>query len=301
MRDYHNQILVNNVEFAKQKTTDCILPVLGAYDTSLINPVSRNKCPVYNCKTGQSSCASSHNPNNFDSSNITITLSKGVCLNNQTCALPDQTKIYDKETVNSNCLNKASEKNKFPGETCENNDDCINKNCTSSKTCQYIPLQGNCTVEEPIDFTKQCGVGAFCNATSLQCQNLLSETTECKNTFDCDNDLVCFNKTCSSKYGSFKDGEKIDITLLSEDFGSNYNYLCETMQFDAETNKCYSFTYANKTDMTPNSDGFVPCERSNGKECAYSTSIDKSIFKSCQCGFNDKGQGYCPVDFSGNF
>jgi hypothetical protein len=201
-RNFHNNLLVNNVEFVGQKIDQCILPVVGAYDNSLIAPDSRNKCPKYSCEKNKKSCASSFNPNNFDSSNITITLSSGVCLKNQSCAIPDNTKIYDQESVKSACLSKTSDKRKFPGESCETNDDCINNNCTKDKTCQFVPLHQACSNEEPTDFTKQCGLGAYCNSTSF-CNRLLEEGDKCTNTFDCDTNYVCFEGKCSAKFGFF--------------------------------------------------------------------------------------------------
>lgn len=296
LRDYNNVNLLNNVEFVNQKPSDCILPVLGPYDMNLITPQSKNKCPMYKCETDQKSCASSHNPNNFDSSLINITLSKGVCQSNQTCSLPDESKVYEKETVDSTCLSNTVDKQKFPGEVCEIDGDCINKNCTS-KTCQHMDIDEKCSNDEPIDFSKQCGVGAFCNSTSF-CNELIKKDAVCTNTFDCQNDLVCFNKTCSMQYGNVKDGVAIDTSFISADFGNRFEYLCESMNFDSLTKKCYTFTYANTTSMTANDDGYVKCDKKNGKECSYETSIDKSYQLACQCGFNMEGQGYCPVDFS---
>lgn len=67
--------------------------------------------------------------------------------------------------------------------------------------------------------------------------------------------------------------------------------------------KCFTYNYNtqtdknNKTSMKPNADGFVACSTSVGKnECQYETSLNKTITKNCECGYNSAGQGYCPID-----
>ena len=183
---------------------------------------------------------------------------------------------------------------------CLNDEDCINKNCTKEKVCQFIPLDQKCSSGDPIDFSMQCGVGAYCNSTNF-CNLQIKKNQKCENTFDCENNLVCFNKTCSMEYGSVKDGEKIDLKLLSADFGFNYDSLCQTYEFDVETNKCFSYKYANVTYMKSDKDGYVECNKNNGNECLYENSIGKSFVRNCECGFNADGKGYCPIDFNGNF
>jgi hypothetical protein len=300
MKNYHNEIIVNNVEFVGQKNGSCILPVVGAYYTDIITPVSQSKCPAYSCDEKYKACASSYNPNNYDSSDIKISFNKNVCLSNQTCSVPDLSKVYLKEKVDSVCLDKTTDKQKFPGESCLINDDCINKDCTDSKVCQHIANEGKCSSAEPLDLTKQCGVGAYCDSTSI-CKNLIKKDKSCTNTFDCLNNLVCFNKTCSMEYGRIKDGEKIEVDLLSADFGYRHGLLCESMAFDDNTQQCYSYKYANITSMRPNVDGYVQCNKTNGLECAYNTTHGSSFQGSCVCGFNAEGNGYCPIDFSGKY
>jgi hypothetical protein len=297
LKTFHNGLILNNVEFVGQTTDTCFLPVLGAYDRNMIKPVSTNQCPMFKCGTEKTFCSNSANPNNFDSSMISLTLNK-VCNSTQSCPLPDYKQIYNKETVQTTCVDNNSGKSKFPGESCKRNEDCVNKNCTSN-VCQYIELNGACSRADPIDLTKQCGVGAYCNATNF-CNLQIKRDQACDNTFDCENDLVCFNKTCSMTYGSVKDGDLVQTDLLSKDFGNNYDYLCETMKFDTDTKKCYSYNYANSTSMVPNSAGFVACNRTDaGNECIYETSLDKkTMTRNCECGYNSNGQGYCPLDFS---
>lgn len=297
-KNYHNDLMVNSVEFSGQSTSNCILPVLGMFDKNIIKPVSTRKCPMYTCKDGQDTCSRSNNPNNWDSSNITITLSR-TCNSTQQCDAPALAEIQDQQSVSGSCLNINKNLNRFPGESCLNDADCKNSNCTSDKVCQHVALGGVCSSADPIDFTKQCGVGAYCNATNF-CVEQIKRDQACVNTFDCQNNLVCFNKTCSMEYGSVKDNTTIDTDLISADFGENLGYLCETGFFDSNAKRCYSYSYANETSMTADEDGFVQCDVQDGKECSYATSIGTTLKKNCDCGFNANGQGYCPIDRNGN-
>lgn len=296
LKKYHNFLLINSVKFSEQKPDGVILPVLGAYDNSLITPLEKKKCPWYRCEKSKNTCSESYNPNNWDSSYINITLSN-ICNSTQICAAPDSKKIYDKEKTTTNCLNTNNEQERFPGESCLVNDDCKNKNCTESKVCQYIAKGEKCSNEDPIEFNKLCGVGYYCNSNNT-CVEQIKKNEKCKKTFDCENNLVCFNQTCSKEYGSVKDGEKINTTLISADFGDNYEKLCETFEYDQETSKCYSYRYANDTKMKIDEDGFVECEINKGNECAYRNSLGKDFKRDCECGFNAEGKGYCPVDFN---
>jgi len=296
MKNFHNQILLNNVEFLGQTPDSCILPVVGAYDKNMIKPLTTNKCPMYTCGSEKTFCTSSQNPNNFDSSEIKITLNK-VCNSTQECPLPVANDIYNKENVQTKCDNVMTNKNKFPGENCATNEDCVNKNCTN-KVCQYVKLDGSCSNTDPIDFTKQCGIGAYCNATNI-CVPQIKRDQNCTSTFHCENNLACYNSTCSLEYGSVKDGQQIDTTLLSKDFEGQYDLLCATMKFDTITKRCYTYKYANMTSMVPNSAGYVACNKTAvGGECKYDLSINKTMVQNCQCGYNADGQGYCPIDFS---
>lgn len=297
LKNYHNGLVVNSVEFSGQTTDSCVLPVLGHFDQNLIKPVSTNQCPKYECKNNQKTCTKSMNPNNFDSSNITITLSN-ICNKTQSCELPNIADIQDRQSVEGSCLNNDNELNRFPGEQCLVNSDCKNNNCTDSKVCQFVALGETCSNEEPIDFTKQCGVGAYCNSEN-KCAEQIKRDQNCTQTFHCQNNLVCFNKTCSMEYGSVKDGEQINTTLLSEDFGTQLGYLCQTGFFDDNQKKCFSYTYANQTSMVADADGFVKCNINGGNECVYETSTNGTFKRNCDCGFNAEGYGYCPVDRNG--
>lgn len=293
MRNFHNLMLSNNVEFEGQKPNQVILPVVGGWDMNMITPVQMLNCPAYSCQKNGDYCASSMNPNNWDSTGIQIQLGN-VCNSTQSCNLPQESDIYNKETVQNKCVNNGANKQKFPGESCGNNDDCINQNCTNS-VCQHVENNGKCS-QDLTDLTEQCGVGAYCNKNNT-CVDLVERDGKCSHTFDCQNNFVCYNGTCSMEYGKVKDGEFINKTLLDDNFGNYYKYLCESFMFDDTTSKCFTTKYNNET-MNVNADGFVQCNRTAAKnECQYQSSLNKSFSMGCQCGFNADGNAYCPIDY----
>jgi len=250
-----------------------------------------NKCPMYNCGSEKNFLLKFRNPNKFDSSNITITLNK-VCNSTQGCQA-DLTEIYNKEKVQTKCINISSEKGKYAGEKCSKNTDCANKNCTSSNVCNFVDdMAKGC---EQNNLAKMCGIGHYCNSTNI-CDKQKEKDQACGSTFDCSNHLVCYNKTCSMEYVKVKDGESIKTELLG-DF-NYFDLLCETTKFDTKTKKCYSYDYKNQTSMMANVDGFVACTTTSAKnECQYDTSLNTTMTKSCECGYNSLGQGYCPIDY----
>merc|ERR1711957_409183 len=103
MKDFHNTLLKNNVEFNGVDPSSCILPVLGSWDRDMVKPISTNKCPMYKCGKEENFCSDIVNPNNFDSSNIAITLNK-VCNSTQGCPLPELTEVYNKEKIQTKCV-----------------------------------------------------------------------------------------------------------------------------------------------------------------------------------------------------
>jgi len=296
IKTFHNSMVENSVSFSDiPKNDTCILPVVGGYDNNLIPPVSMKSCPSYVCQSNQKSCGLSNNPNNWDSSNIQITLSKGVCMSNQTCSTSNLGDIYSKESVSLKCENKIEVGNRFPGEKCSSNDDCKNKNCTNGN-CNFVPLGQNCST---LDLDKFCGLNAYCkvNTTDLTatCAELQSKDQECSMSFDCKNDLLCYNKTCSIDLASKDDSFKFDPKLISQEDTLFKNMYCKSLFYDSQTNRCVTYKYDN---MTVNNDGFVECSINDGKECKYVNSLNNTFTQKCDCGYNAAGKSYCPIDFS---
>jgi len=293
-KQHHNNYLLNNVEFSGVALNDtCVLPALG-YDRSIVQPLSKIACPKYSCSKGASSCASSFNPNNWNSTGITVTLSEGVCSSTQSCSLDNLVDVYEKESVSFKCDSKSKTKNRFPGEKCSNNTDCINGNCTNN-VCQHVGLGEACDL---LDFNKFCGIDSYCflnttlNNSSCVTQKGLNEN--CVFSHECKNNLACYNKTCSLEVGSKDETFEFDPKLFSSDLINNQKFYCQSLLYDEDKNRCYTYTYNGTFNKT---DGFYKCEINNGNECEYNTNLNGTLRKNCQCGFNANGNSYCPIDF----
>jgi len=294
IKNTHNQIILNSVSFTGLTANDtCILPVLGAYDRNLIVPVSLKACPKYNCDSSKKVCGSSFNPNNWNSSDISVSLTKGICALNQTCDIGDLKDVYYKESVEFKCDNKFRVENRFPGEKCAVSTDCNNKNCTAEKVCNFQKLGKSCS---SIDMDQGCGLDAFCllNATTANstCVELKGLDGSCQQTFECKNNLACYNKTCSLEVGSKDEKYEFNATLFSPDIIPQF--ICKSFEYDSKRARCFTYKYDN---MTVNGDGYVECAKNDEKECTYINNFNDIITKSCQCGFNADGKSYCPIDF----
>lgn len=295
IKNEHNQLIMNSVTFSGIPANDtCILPVLGAYDRNLIKPVSQNACPKYKCESGKIACGISFNPNNWDSSDIIVSLNKGVCASNQTCSTANLKDVYYKESVQLQCDNKIRVANRFPGEKCSSSNQCNNKNCTSENVCKYQKIDESCS---SIDMDMGCGLDAFCylNTTTANstCVPQKGLNEKCEQTFECKNNLACYNSTCSLEVASKDETFEFNSSLFSPDFKPQY--ICKSMLYDSNKGKCYTYKYDN---MTVNGDGYVECALNDGKECKYINSLNDTLTKGCQCGFNSEGKAYCPIDFS---
>ena len=293
LRDFHNQILVNNDEFTNVTLDSCILPVLGQYDRNFITPDSILKCPSYQCGS-EKVCAKSNNPNLFDSSNVTVTLTKGVCTKDQTCEISDSKSIYFNSTRDFPCSTQISTKTKYSGETCSQNDECLNAKCESG-SCKFIELEKECNPLDPLIY---CGLNSFCFTNSTTSKSSCVKQSEkdqvCSSTYQCKNNLVCYDGKCSLEYGSLDEKFDFDLMKFTPDF-VQYELLCKSLEFTKTKKKCHTYSYNNTAD----SNGYVSCNRTVlGEDCVYKTSLNETLTYSCDCGFNADGKSYCPVDFS---
>lgn len=265
----------NRIYDADQCALEIELP-----DYQLTNPIS--KCAVYKCQDSQQKCAAS----SFDieSSEISITLSN-VCKKPETCVDDPNSAFYVKDDTSFECKNKTVSNTRLPGEECESNDDCMQtliseiNQCVSNK-CTGFDEGHECVADE------QCLVGLYCDGS--KCQKQKSSNSECKRSYECKNDLLCYTSKCLDVIHSIEAGQ--DLSSLSDEDKKISDKYCEYGQ--VYDNKCVELNGNNAKE-----EEFVQCNY--GDNCEYSvigsnsTEITK-ISKKCECGFNDKGQGYCP-------
>lgn len=297
LKNMHNTIIKNHVAFTNVSLDSCILPVVGGFDANIIPPVSILACPKYTCGN-EDICAKSFNPNNWNSSDIQITLTKGVCFKNQTCSVVSNiNNIYYKENVTFTCENMFRAGSKEAGEKCSTHDDCINKNCTSKGVCKYIAIGEECDFD---DTSRFCGIGAYCSKQIVDgnqkniCVSQKGKDQKCNSTFECENSLICYNNTCSIELGSKDDTFQLEpsLTILDKVY---YPRICKSLEFNYDVNRCITYKY--HPSHTVNSDGYVACEIKDKKECLYVDNFNNTIARACECGYNANGNSYCPIEF----
>jgi hypothetical protein len=289
-------------EFSNIVNADqCVRYVAFGYDDSTVKP-THFKCAAYKCDSSAGSCALSVNPMADLGDGINVTLSRKVCTKEgDSCYLGPLgvEEFYQNESVNGTCKNVTGGSLKsfrFPGEDCDENTDCFNDVahpglCYSGK-CWGMNKTQTC------NRTEQCTVGLFCNTTISQCVEQKQEGEFCVYGWDCENHLGCHNSTCK-EFLSLKNGEVNNANCskwaLPEDvYGIGRRLLCEYGTTDTLDNQCTQYDYTGATAAKKDSNGFVPCERD--EKCYYTDKLQfYNLTQTCQCGYNEQGQGYCPL------
>jgi len=134
----------------------------------------------------------------------------------------------------------------------------------------------------------ECPIGYFCDG---KCKKQVGKGKECKTLYHCQNDLLCHNKECKA-YGSLAHGQSVTKDSVGGE-EINKEFLCEYGYIDAKTNMCAALQYANAT--AADKEGLVKC--TFGEKCQYmDAATNKTSYeRDCECGYNDKGDSYCPL------
>jgi len=168
---------------------------------------------------------------------------------------------------------------RFPGEKCEKNDDCIKTEdgtgtCDEkAKTCTGIADTKECKS------TAGCLVGFYCDEESHKCAAQKAKEGKCKKSSECVNELLCNAGTCSLAPYTLESGKE-----LSADDTDFNGYKCKNNY--SHKNKCATLTQEADGDK----DGFIECQY--GDECKYKVDGDE-VKAACDCGYNADGKGYC--------
>jgi hypothetical protein len=251
-------------------------------------PPSVKKCPKYSCEAADKECAKSH----FADGQALVKLDKSICPSDQICSVGDEPwKIFaNSETDLTGKCKALTERlplpQRFPGEHCDNDHKCFGEACKDG----YCP--GKKDTEECKADT-DCVVGYYCkdDSTKKVCAAQKAEKESCTNSYQCQNHLVCLGNECTAGYFSKQVGTK-----LEEQDGFNLGLLCEYGMVDSK-NYCTKVTLENQKDATS---GLALCDV--GTKCTYDFGGKYKVERDCECGYNDKGQGYCPNDHAkGNF
>lgn len=160
---------------------------------------------------------------------------------------------------------------KYPGESCNQNKECINKQCKSGKCVGINP-------GETCEKSEQCITGYTCKLERKTgtCRKQAEIGKDCTTSSDCVNNGVCFRRTCR-EYFSLKNGEQF------ESIEEAYSLLCESGYFDSSL----TCRKAPKNSRRYNH----ACKSS--ADCELESDSDKALFGQCACGMNEDGSAFC--------
>lgn len=286
---------------------DCILKIFNTnYNKDIdfpIDPVptDEKKCPIFNCnetshfKETSKICAEKI----FDKEKKLLKIS----LFENSCRWKNELCNFDSDyntTIGSEsfCEEIKSLGKKFPGENCKKDEDCYAEEKTdifgicANKT--KICLGKN--KGETCGHTSQCNKGLYCKKGELksECETQLSVGNSCESSFDCKNNLACFNKTCGDVFYSRKVGEEIN-----SDFDDKIpmEIYCESQLVKkSNTDKKIRCANKNHTDAKNETiEDLVKCDYNEFCNYTISDNLTTENFQeNCGCGYNKNGYGYCP-------
>ena len=290
----YNNLKIKALEYHRIKDSEpCVKNVIFGYDTNPVIPL-KQKCPKYSCNSSIPACLLGYNPFT-EKDDITISLNSDICAVNENCILSsnsnqdDFLQIMSKEKIIGTCSIYSHWTGvRYPGEDCNIDNDCIfNYECKNGK-CSGINEGENCTE------TYECSVGLFCDKDSKKCTKQKSEGGTCKEGWDCQNYLACYRGRCI-KLGILKPGV-INNEKTSPFPNGRRELLCTTGEMDHKNGYCtetkYNDGWIKENKKIIDDNGYIKCDYN--EDCIYDNGKE-TIKKKCGCGYNNEGQGYCPL------
>ena len=249
-------------------------------DPEPVPPKPVKYCAKYTCKDNLKSCAEVESPS---ISSIEVTLSD-VCTGKEKCNIGGEPNdvFYRLNNETFTCALPEIHRERYPGEECETNADCIfpigesdNKfhKCENNKCSGYEKGHG-CTK------TEQCLAGTYCDLEQATCQAQKGSGDDCLDSYECKNDLLCYKGQCQNALFSLEAGT--DLSDINFDHKEKY------CQFESiyQNTKCAEIRDGKK-------DEFVSCNLGDTCTYTYFPAELGTIEIPCECGYNDKGIGYC--------
>ncbi len=298
VKNFNNAKILALQHHRLHEAESCIKEAVFKFETSPIFSLNQS-CPIVSCNEKSQNCLYGKNPLNEDGTNITIALNPEVCSQNEFCSLSgtdsliNTTDIMFNEVLEGQCMIYQGTQGlkRYPGEDCGINSDCkIEGSVCKNGKCTGISEGGKCNK------TEQCLVGFYCNKEKA-CQQQKSEGETCVEGWDCKNYLGCYKSRCI-KFGTIRGGiinNKEHAPFPGEE---KRHYLCSTGELYHANNGdfCVETDYDNqwiqKRKKIIDENGFIKCDY--GETCFYNNGINTTE-KKCGCGYNDQGQGYCPL------
>ena len=288
-------ILINSKYWAKENNRlynapSCVIKIEIPEFNLNIDPGSftEKKCAKYTCESSSpdSNCAKSEFKNEEE---INVTL-YDICPEGNYCYLDGKKPniyFYEGKDKTAKCQSSIPNiNNRYPGEDCDTNTNCVYPintifpekfhKCENNK-CIGLKKGEDCY------FNEECIVGYFCDSNTKKCKSLGEKEDPCINSFECENDLLCYENKCQNILFSFEEGKQ---TPKNE---KNREKYCKYGEID-DSGVCIKIV----DQIKAKDNEYRECERD--MKCLYNALpiTSGTISKECGCGYNQKGIGYCP-------
>jgi hypothetical protein len=234
-------------------------------------------CAKYQCDdTTSSSCITVHTGINSVGYN-NVTLSHG-CPNGESCFvfMPWDTFTVEPKDLKVQCGQIFTFTLRYPGEYCSLDSDCFGSHSHNEiGKCINQKCTGMAEGDTCFD-TAHCLKGLYCNKNTKKCAKQRQIGESCLSSFDCINNIMCHNSTCSIEPFTLPLGAVIGKDPIDQFqcvFGTSHGNLCSSFNQTVED--------------------FITCNYN--EKCNYTTSDGGLVLKDCGCGYNSEGQGYCPM------
>lgn len=251
--------------------------------------ISANQCPKYKCSgSSQTTCAASDTADN----SIVYINEKTCVIGTQYCAFSTAS-LYTGGSVTGSCTGNTEAvatvaAKAYPGEACTVDGDCLYGQTLNVGKCVNKVCEG---YGEGVvsGSTVQCNAGLYRDPTTGKCVKQLAKGTACTLSEQCQNAYVCYNNSCIEYFSLTGTNYS---TSKANDLWASAGYVCENQEANNAGTSCAKTDYTSDLVAKANTDGYVTCNL--GTTCTYNNGFDNTN-QACVCGFNEDGQGYCPL------
>ena len=270
---YKYWAMYNNLLFNGE--TCAIENEIPEYDPNALKYM--NKCAKYKCNNNLDNnlCIKT----TFESQlNITVDLKK--CNNNKKCDINGDPNylFYQEKNYEASC-EKYINSLRYPGEECLYTSQCVSESICVEGKCSGISKGKNC------NYNYQCLAGLYCDNKEKICKEQKNEKDNCGNSYECKNNLLCFDGKCLDKLFELNELEKPPENEENREKYCKYGILDKNGEF------CGKIIDIKNNDNNNEDGEYKECERET--KCSYLLNSEEYHIE-CPCGYNSEGVGYCP-------
>ena len=303
MNKLYNFFLWANFNYRMYDAADCVISVeYPDYDILADEPEPfQVECAKYKCipftNGEQPLCAQSFY-NNHSDIEIQLFYNKTI-IPKQICSIENS----PNEFFYNNATNKIAS---YVDKTIDLTIRYSGEDCVQDSQCENVKYDPESIIQFCNSTTKKCGgyqkgdycedhdmclAGLFCDKDH-KCKEQKDEESYCENSYQCKNNLLCYQKKCKDALYLFDVNYTFSSGELSDSDEKFYQKFCKYDLIDRNTLTCISYASKNQTDEN---EDFVKCNVS--QKCTYEVKpLNQLINKNCECGYNEEGNAYCPLD-----